>query len=78
MFVKWDVTPGQTEEKTAVLNGHRCSMLVRQMVLKLRSQWRRKLKKLRRNQARFGYDLESYFQNFDDGLQDYGKPVSCA
>ena len=78
MFVKWDITPVQLEEKTAVVNGQRCSMLMRQMVLKLRSQWRRKLKKLRRSQARFGYDLESYFQNFDDGLQDYGKPVSCA
>ena len=54
MFVKWDITYVRPEEKTAVVNGLRCSMLMRQVVQKLRFQWKWKLKKLRRNRARFG------------------------
>lgn len=50
---------------------------MRQAMRKLRAQWRRKMK-LRRNQLRFGYDLESYSHNFDDGCQVHLGSLSYA
>jgi len=49
----------------------------RQLLRRLRSTWRRR----RRSAARprgaavrsFGYDLQSYYQNFDDGLASTGR-----
>lgn len=75
MFVKREITPVTAEKKCAMMDRQHCCRPMRKIVLKLRSQWRRNVKKLRRNQTRFGYDLESYFQNFDDGLQDHCAPV---
>lgn len=41
---------------------------VRHLVWKVRSQWRRlAMKSCRQSRMRFGYDPESYSQNFDDG-----------
>ncbi|RLN39665.1 hypothetical protein C2845_PM01G40680 [Panicum miliaceum] len=42
---------------------------VKQLLRRLRSTWRRRRRRsARRAAARsFGYDLQSYYQNFDDG-----------
>ena len=42
------------------------AVTVRQLVWKLRSQWRLAMRP-RQSRGRFGYDPESYSQNFDDG-----------
>ncbi|KAH7669744.1 hypothetical protein IHE45_11G098000 [Dioscorea alata] len=44
----------------------RRSASVRQVVWKLRSKWRLSVK--RRSGVKFGYDHQSYLQNFDDGF----------
>ncbi|KAG1361481.1 hypothetical protein COCNU_09G009440 [Cocos nucifera] len=55
----------------------RRSTSVRQMVWKLRSRWRHAMRSSRRDAMRFGYDPESYSQNFDDGfLRDYLAPCT--
>ncbi|KAF8723041.1 hypothetical protein HU200_022190 [Digitaria exilis] len=43
---------------------------VKQLLSRLRSAWRRRAARPRprRAAARFAYDLQSYRQNFDDGL----------
>ncbi|GJN20814.1 hypothetical protein PR202_gb08237 [Eleusine coracana subsp. coracana] len=38
----------------------------------LRRLWRKGTARPRRATVRFSYDLESYCQNFDDGLGSYG------
>ncbi|RLN17876.1 hypothetical protein C2845_PM02G12190 [Panicum miliaceum] len=49
---------------------------VKQLLRRLRSTWRRRRRSAarpRRGAARsFGYDLQSYYQNFDDGLASSG------
>ncbi|XXG44112.1 hypothetical protein AAC387_Pa01g3994 [Persea americana] len=42
------------------------SMVLRQLVWRLKSQWRQ-FTRSRRRRVRFSYDLHSYSQNFDDG-----------
>ncbi|KAF8723042.1 hypothetical protein HU200_022191 [Digitaria exilis] len=48
---------------------------VKQLLSRLRSAWRRRAARPRprRGAARFAYDLQSYRQNFDDGLSS-GRP----
>ncbi|KAF8672731.1 hypothetical protein HU200_049428 [Digitaria exilis] len=48
------------------------------LLSKLRSTWRRGGVARPRPAAavRFGYDLHSYSQNFDDGLSSSGHPLS--
>jgi hypothetical protein len=44
---------------------------MKQLLRKLRSTWRRRRRSAarpRRAVVTFGYDLQSYYQNFDDGL----------
>ncbi|RLN19609.1 hypothetical protein C2845_PM02G12160 [Panicum miliaceum] len=40
----------------------------KQVLLRLRSTWRRSAARPRRAAVSFGYDMRSYSQNFDDGL----------
>lgn len=40
---------------------------MRHLMSKFRSQWRQLVVKSRQSKGRFGYDPESYSQNFDDG-----------
>nr|CAB3494473.1 unnamed protein product [Digitaria exilis] len=48
----------------------------KQLLSKLRSTWRRGAARPRPAAAvRFGYDLHSYSQNFDDGLSSSGHPL---
>ncbi|KAF0929852.1 hypothetical protein E2562_025974 [Oryza meyeriana var. granulata] len=47
---------------------------VRQLYWKLRSRFR---PKRHAGAARFGYDLESYSRNFDDGLVSSRLPLQC-
>nr|CAB3494475.1 unnamed protein product [Digitaria exilis] len=50
---------------------------VASVLSKLRSTWRRGAARPRPSAAvRFGYDLHSYSQNFDDGLSSSGHPLS--
>ncbi|OEL14567.1 hypothetical protein BAE44_0024411 [Dichanthelium oligosanthes] len=47
----------------------RSAAAVKQLLSRLRSTWtRRAARPRRRAAARFGYDLHSYYQNFDDGV----------
>ena len=45
---------------------------MKQLLRKLRSTWRRRRRSAERPRRAvvrsFGYDLQSYYQNFDDGL----------
>ncbi|EER91501.2 hypothetical protein BDA96_01G239800 [Sorghum bicolor] len=41
---------------------------VKQLLSRLRCSWRRRAAQPRRSAVRFGYDLHSYYQNFDDGI----------
>jgi hypothetical protein len=41
---------------------------VRRLLRRLRSSFRRSTVRPRRAAVRFGYDLHSYSQNFDDGV----------
>ncbi|CAL4917100.1 unnamed protein product [Urochloa decumbens] len=45
---------------------------VKRLLLKLRSTWRRRAARPRRAAVSFGYDIHSYYQNFDDGLCSSG------
>ncbi|KAF8723045.1 hypothetical protein HU200_022194 [Digitaria exilis] len=58
--------------------GRSASAAAKQLLLrKLRSTWRRGAARPRPSAAvRFGYDLHSYSQNFDDGLSSSGHPLS--
>ncbi|RCV42599.1 hypothetical protein SETIT_9G228500v2 [Setaria italica] len=50
-------------------SGGQSAAAVKQLLSRLRSTWRRRSAARPRRQAvRFGYDLHSYSQNFDDGL----------
>ncbi|ONM06027.1 hypothetical protein ZEAMMB73_Zm00001d032771 [Zea mays] len=40
---------------------------LKQLLSRLRCSWRRRAARPRRGAVRFGYDLHSYSQNFDDG-----------
>ncbi|KAH7691611.1 hypothetical protein IHE45_01G010400 [Dioscorea alata] len=44
------------------------SVSLKQVAWKLRYQWRHAMKSRRKEEMRFGYDHESYIQNFDDGV----------
>jgi hypothetical protein len=46
----------------------RSAAAAKQLLSRLRSTWRRRAARARRPAIRFGYDLQSYSQNFDDGL----------
>jgi hypothetical protein len=52
--------------------GGRSAAAVKQLLSRLRSTWRRRRAaarpRRRANKVSFGYDLQSYRQNFDDGL----------
>nr|CAB3499431.1 unnamed protein product [Digitaria exilis] len=51
----------------------------KQLLSKLRSTWRRGVARPRPVAAvRFGYDLHSYSQNFDDGLSSSGHRLSVS
>jgi hypothetical protein len=49
-------------------SGGRSAAAVKQLLSRLRCSWRRRAARPRRSAARFGYDLHSYSQNFDDGI----------
>jgi hypothetical protein len=51
--------------------GGRSAAAVKQLLSRLRSTWRRRAARPRRPAVRFGYDLQSYSQNFDDGLSSF-------
>ncbi|OEL17967.1 hypothetical protein BAE44_0021015 [Dichanthelium oligosanthes] len=57
-------------------NASRSAAAVKQLLSRLRSTWRGSAARPRRAAARFGYDLQSYSQNFDDGLASSGHPLS--
>jgi hypothetical protein len=48
--------------------GRRSAAAVKQLLSRLRRSWRRRVTRPRRSAVRFGYDLHSYSQNFDDGI----------
>jgi hypothetical protein len=54
-------------------SGSRSAAAVKQLLSRLRCSWRRRA-------ARFGYDLHSYSQNFDDGIATLVSPAAteCA
>nr|CAB3499437.1 unnamed protein product [Digitaria exilis] len=56
----------------------RSAAAVKQLLSRLRSAWRRRAARPRprprRGSSRFAYDLQSYRQNFDDGLASSGRP----
>jgi len=45
----------------------RSAAAVKQLLSRLSRSWRRRAVRPRRTAVRFGYDLHSYYQNFDDG-----------
>ena len=47
--------------------GRRSAAAVKQLLSRVRRSWRRRAARPRRSAVRFGYDLHSYSQNFDDG-----------
>ncbi|AQK65161.1 uncharacterized protein [Zea mays] len=47
--------------------GRRSAAAVKRLLSRLRRSWRRRTARPRRTAVRFGYDLHSYYQNFDDG-----------
>jgi len=50
-------------------SGGRSAAAVKQLLSRLRCSWRRRTAaRPRRSAVRFGYDLHSYSQNFDDGI----------
>jgi len=49
-------------------SGGRSAAAVKQLLSRLRCSWRRRAARPRRSAVRFGYDLHSYSQNFDDGI----------
>ncbi|KAG2537640.1 hypothetical protein PVAP13_9NG344200 [Panicum virgatum] len=53
-------------------SGGRSSSAVKQLLWRLRSTWRTSAGWPRRPPVKFGYDLPSYSQNFDDGLGSCG------
>ena len=54
--------------------------LVRRLLRRLRSSFGRSAARPRRSEVRFGYDLHSYSQNFDDGVVASSAPAAttCA
>ncbi|CAN6310860.1 unnamed protein product [Urochloa humidicola] len=50
----------------------RSAAAVKRLLLKLRSTWSRRAARPRRAAVSFGYDLQSYSLNFDDGLYSSG------
>ncbi|CAD6342355.1 unnamed protein product [Miscanthus lutarioriparius] len=52
--------------------GCRSAAAVKQLLSRLRRSWRRGAARPRRSAVRFGYDLHSYYQNFDDGIASSG------
>ncbi|RCV42597.1 hypothetical protein SETIT_9G228300v2 [Setaria italica] len=53
-------------------SGRSAAAAVKQLLSRLRSSWRRRRAARPRQAAvRFGYDLHSYSQNFDDGLGSF-------
>ncbi|CAF1731063.1 uncharacterized protein LOC111200982 [Brassica napus] len=67
------VTLGNTEEKTTIVAyafsccGKPPRVLVKQLVLRLKSRWRLWRKSDNNNNIQYSYDLRSYHLNFDDG-----------
>jgi hypothetical protein len=51
--------------------GCRSAAAVKQLLSRLMRSWRRLVARPRRTTVRFGYDLHSYYQNFDDGIASY-------
>ncbi|KAG0549253.1 hypothetical protein BDA96_01G239300 [Sorghum bicolor] len=51
--------------------GRRSAAAVKRLLSSLRRSWRRRAARPRRSAVRFGYDLHSYYQNFDDGIASY-------
>ncbi|NP_001315265.1 uncharacterized protein LOC100278716 [Zea mays] len=47
--------------------GRRPAAAVKRLLSRLSRSWRRRAARPRRTAVRFGYDLHSYYQNFDDG-----------
>jgi hypothetical protein len=58
-------TGGGSRRRVDARSGGRSAAAVKQLLSRLRSTWRRSP---RRAAVSFGYDLQSYSQNFDDGL----------
>nr|CAB3494474.1 unnamed protein product [Digitaria exilis] len=59
---------GSSRRRAHGRSGGRSSSAVKQLLLRLRSAWRSGgTVRPRRAATRFGYDLQSYCQNFDDG-----------
>ncbi|TKV93473.1 hypothetical protein SEVIR_9G227500v4 [Setaria viridis] len=58
---------GRSGERSSV-----ASAAAKQLLSRLRSTWRRSAGRPRRPAVKFGYDLQSYSQNFDDGLASSG------
>ena len=50
----------------------RSAAVVKQLLSRLSRSWRRRAVRPRRTAVRFGYDLHSYYQNFDDGIASSG------
>ncbi|CAL4933686.1 unnamed protein product [Urochloa decumbens] len=63
---------GSSRRKVHGRSGGRSTGAVKRLLLKLRSTWRRRAARPRRAAVSFGYDIHSYYQNFDDGLCSSG------
>lgn len=67
---------GGGEAPGPLVGAHRRRVSVRQLVWRFRSQWRHAAGGARGGRrARFGYDPESYSQNFDDGVVVVAAPL---
>uniref|UniRef100_K4AHH4 Uncharacterized protein n=1 Tax=Setaria italica TaxID=4555 RepID=K4AHH4_SETIT len=61
-------TGGSRRRFHARSGGLSAAAAAKQLLSRLRSTWRRRVVRPRRAAVRFGYDLQSYCHNFDDGL----------
>jgi hypothetical protein len=64
---------GRCRRVHARSGGRRSAAAVKQLLSRLmRRSWRRRVARPRRTAVRFGYDLHSYYQNFDDSIASSG------
>ena len=63
---------GRGRRVHASSGGRRSAAAVKQLLSRLRRSWMRRVARPRRSAVRFGYDLHSYYQNFDDGIASSG------
>ncbi|CAN6299146.1 unnamed protein product [Urochloa humidicola] len=58
---------GSSRRKVHGRSSGRSVAAVKRLLLRLRSSWRRRMARSRRAAVSVGYDLQSYYLNFDDG-----------